>query len=490
MASKIFDTIVQRPDRILMRTFRPVSFPAFKITQTKFITYKDHMYCVLGQKTYNSPLYTHFIVIDSYGNLVDDQIGLKIYEKVSRLNIVQYMNQGDIFKEVKNYPKAQTLTKLKKYDQLNIESMKDLLTDQKSFASRFAELLEEAEVLFAKSEWEIADFKSFDRQWRQFWSRYDRRVETLLQFRDTVLEAELLNEISTKDFHSLFKEANHMYQLFVQMIPVDRPLAKKVSHYIQIQFELGRTRTSKTRKYVISTSESVLYYFFRYGFIISLILGFWVLLRFIMKTGGIIPLIAIIILAMFFFSIRLGNEVGILRMIDQRLKNLRKKRLSSIKTVERLYEKKLQEIEQQSETVLPTFKFTGRLVKVPRWFILFGIGIVFASLLVLMTRSPLNYEPGFTIFGALLIIIGIILPKTKLTKRIIHLKENMLQISKQTYSIEDVIYFQTYDKHHRIKIRLRTHPDPITFRIAREKGQAINDQITTWCRAHFVTMRS
>lgn len=489
MTSQKFDTIVRRPDRILMRTFRPVSLPAFKITQTKFLTYKDHMYCILGQKTYNSPLYTHFIIVDSYGNPVDDQIGSKIYERISRLNIVQYMRQSNIFEDLENIVSERTMTKLKTNTKLNVTMVEDLVTSQKSFVSRFADLWKEAESLFEQFDWQESDFKVFDRQWRQFWSRYDRRIEKLFHFRNTVLQYKLLNEITDKPFQHLFKEANKMYQLFVQMVPVDRPLTKKVNHFIQLQFELGKTRTSQTRKYVISTSETVLYYFFRYGFIISIFLGLWILLRFMMKKGGIIPLIAIIILAIFFFSIRLGNEVGILRMIDQRLKKLRKKQLSSTKTVERLYKKELEQIEQKPIEILPTFKFIGTLVKVPRWFIILGLGIIFASLLVIVTPSPLNYEPSFTVFGTILTVIGIILPKTKLTKRAIYLKENTIQIGKHTYSTDDVIYFQMYDKHHRIKVRLRTHPDPITFRILKDKGKNINERITTWCRANFVRIR-
>src|SRR5690625_1879000 len=90
------ETIAVRPDRILIKTFRPVALPGFRISQSKFISDKDQLYCVIGQKTFHSPLYTHFIVIDSYGDVVDDHTGLKIYEKVSRLNIVQYFQKKKI----------------------------------------------------------------------------------------------------------------------------------------------------------------------------------------------------------------------------------------------------------------------------------------------------------------------------------------------------------------------------------------------------------
>src|SRR5690625_1285364 len=110
------------------------------------------------------------------------------------------------------------------------------------------------------------------------------------------------------------------------------------------------------------------------------------------------------------FSLRVGNEVGMLRVSERRLKDLRTKRLSSTPTSETYYDKQLQQLTETKTGVIPSFNFVGTLVKVPRWFIGIGIGLIIIGVLFyrLQHTNPL-IPAGYLFFWGLLAVIGILL---------------------------------------------------------------------------------
>lgn len=476
------ETVAVRPDRILVKTFRPVALPGFRISQTKFIADKDQLYCVLGQKTFHSPLYTHFIVIDSYGDLVDDRTGLKIYEKISRLNIVQYFQKRDI-----SFVTNQSdVTNFNEHEQF----IKELFQEGEQVSERFQALEKEAIKLFKKSEWKISDFERFDQQWRRFWQIYERRLEKLFKFRKIVIQNNSTENLKENPMKKLFVEANEMYQLFIDSIPLNGPLIKKVNHFIQLHFELGKTKTSHTRQYAAPKGDVNIYYFVKFGFIISLLLVIWTLIRLISGKGSLLVFGAMLIIAMFFFSIRIGNEVGMLRLVEKRLKELRAKRLSSLPIIQRQYEKPYRQLKETSTNVIEPFKFVGALVKIPRWFLILGVVLVIIGFLFyrLQNVHPLMIT-GYLFFGSLLVALGLFLPRTNLAKRTFVLKDNELQIGKRTYTREDIVHIKLFNKANRLKIKLRTHPDPITYKIDQTIGETINTKLQTWCDVHFVNYK-
>src|SRR5690625_122590 len=479
------ETIAVRLDRILIKMFRLVALPGFRLSHSKFISDKHRLYCVIGQNTYHSPLYTHFIVIDSYGDVVDDRMGLKIYEKISRLNIIQYFQK----KEISFAKNRGDLLTIKAFEQ-NEPLITDLLKESEQISERFTALEKEAVKLFKKSEWKLTDFTNFDQNWRRFWTSYEKRLQQLFKFRELVVQHGLTDELKNEQLRKLFDEANEMYQLFIDTVPLNGPLIEKVNHFITLQFELGRTKTSHTRQYAAPKTDVNIYYFVKFGFILSLLLVLWTLVRLISGSGSFIAFIGMLIIGMFFFSIRLGNEVGMLRLIEKRLKDLRTKRLSSTPTIEKYYEKQFQQLTETKTEVIPSFNFVGTLVKVPRWFIGIGIGLIIIGVLFyrLQHTNPL-IPAGYLFFGGLLAVIGILLPRFNISKRTFVLKDDELHIGKRAYTREDVIHIKLYKKANRLKVKLRTHPDPITYRIDQSEGKKINSRIKTWCDVHFVSYK-
>src|SRR5690625_4993202 len=138
------NTIAVRPDRILVKTFRPVALPGFRISQTKFISNNGQLYCVIGQKTFHSPLYTHFVVIDSYGDVTEDRFALKIYEKMSRLNIIQYFQKKQIRFATKPIDSDKTKSLIKDFTPTDEQLIIQLLKEGQQMTERFSALEKEA----------------------------------------------------------------------------------------------------------------------------------------------------------------------------------------------------------------------------------------------------------------------------------------------------------------------------------------------------------
>src|SRR5690625_740190 len=484
------NTIAVRPDRILVKTFRPVALPGFRISQTIFISNNGQLYCVICQKTFHSPLYTHFVVIDSYGDVTEDRFALKIYEKMSRLNIIQYFQKKQIRFATKPIDSDKTKSLTKDFISTDEQLIIQLLKEGQQMTERFFALEKEASKLFKKETWTFADFADFDKQWRRFWTAYDKRLQHLFTFRESVIMNAQTNDLKNERLHTLFNEANELYQLFVDTVPFEDSLITNVNHFIQLHYELGRTKTAHTRRYTAHKSDVNVYYFVKFGFVISLILVLWTLIRFVTGNGGFLIFLAMLVIAMFFFSIRIGNEVGMLRLIEKRLKELRKKRLSSTKTIERLYQRPFRQMQEAPSTTLPMFKFDGALVKVPRWIIGIGGGLIIIGLLFFRLQETHPLVPvGYLFFGILFIIGGILLPRMKLMQRTFILKDHEIQIGKHTYTREDIVQIKLSKRGKQIKVRLRTHPDPIPYRIDSSKGETINSQIKTWCHLHFVNYK-
>lgn len=484
------ETIAPRADRILVKTFRPVALPGFRISQSKFIEEKDQLYCVIGQKTFHSPLYTHFVVIDSYGQVADDTISEKIYEKVSRLNIIQYIQKREIDfgGEVRSPEQIENFEN--KLSNNNNLSLTQLLHEGDQVAERFSSLEREAKKLFKQQEWSLSEFSSFDQRWRRFWSSYDKRLEKLFVFREQVIQKGLISELKNQSLKKMFHEANEMYQLFVDMVPLDHSLFTTINHLITLNFELGLTKTSRTRQYVATGTDMSIYYFVKFGFMISLGLVFWTLIRAITKSGSFFTLLGMVILMMFFLSVRVGNEVGMLRLVEKNLKSLREKRLTSTLTLDRHFKKKFAQVQQRNHSLLPTYTFKGTLVKVPRWLVGIGVGLLIVGLLLPRIEGESEFiVNGYLIVGLVMLISGILLPRLPLSHRDIQLKDQYIHIGNRSYTREDIIHIRMYEKANRLKVKIRTHPDPITYRIDETKGKEINAHVKAWCDIHFVNYK-
>jgi len=480
------ETIAPRPDRILVKTFRPVSLPGFRISQSKFIKDKGQLYCVIGQKTFHSPLYTHFVVIDSYGQVVDDVLGKKIYEKVSRLNVIQYIQKKGIdFADTIKIPNQ--IENIERKLSINIVN---LLKEGDQVFERFTAVEKEAQKLFNRQEWNLNDFSSFDQRWRRFWSSYEDRLEKLFLFREQMIKKGLMSELQDNSLKNLFHEANEMYQLFVDMVPLNNSIVTSINHLIILNYELGLTKTSRTKQYVVTGTDMSIYYFVKFGFIISLVLVFWTLIRAITKTGSFFTLLGMVILMMFFLSVRVGNEVGMLRLVEKNLKKLRNNHLSSTTIIDRHYQKQFSQSQQRNQSLLPTYTFKGTLVKIPRWLIGIGIGLMIVG--ILLPRIEMGEQfvmNGYLISGLIMIVSGFFLPYLPISQRNIQLEDHYIHIGKRSFTREDIIHIRTYEKANRIKVKLRTHPDPITYRIDRTKGKEINEQLKAWCDIHFVNYK-
>jgi len=141
-------TIVKRVDKVLYKTFKPIAIPGFRVTQTKYIELKGELYCIIGHKNFKSPFYTHFDIIDSYGKRASEETGQKVYQYISMLELIQYMNdlnqwlapQGDITEHTHEIQRQ-----LKQY---NSEDLFDLLNEHDQLFKRFeAVFLQTKQVL-------------------------------------------------------------------------------------------------------------------------------------------------------------------------------------------------------------------------------------------------------------------------------------------------------------------------------------------------------
>lgn len=479
-------TIVTRVDRVLLKTFKPVAIPGFRVTQTKYIKYKGELYCIIGHKNFRSPLYTHFEVINSYGERASDDIGLIIYEYISMLNIIEYMTDLNQWAVPKGDMTKQTQTIQQQLKQYNGDDLLELLNEQGELMERFEAVFLKAKKVRREDEWKLRHFTDLHRSWRRFWTLYEERLPRLFQYRTFIVNHQLTGQLEDEQTQHLFAEANGMYQLFVDMIPTEQPLITNVKDFIQLNYELGRKNSPADRKLLVTSGEHISYYFFKYGLVASLVLMILTLVRWLSGKGSFFMFAGSILLGALFLSVRVANDVGLFRLIDKRLKELRTKQLPSAPIIKMTYTKSL-ENNAANQPLEKPYQFTGTLVKVARWILGFGISFIIVGFMFLQA----NYENHllticYIIFGLALTIVGLLLPTWRISKRAFTLQSGSIQIGKETLTREDIINVKTYKKGHKIKVKLRTHPDAITYKLEKGKGEDINLHLKTWCNAHFV----
>ena len=477
-------TSVKRVDRVLFKSFKPVAIPGFRVTQTKYITYKGELYCIIGHKNFRSPLYTHFDVINSYGERASEEVGLVVYQYISMLALTQYMNDLNKWLEPRGEISEQTRTIEAQLKQYNGEDLSGLLDEQKQILERFEAVFLKAKKVLRANEWTTKQFNDIQRSWRRFWTLYEKRLPKLFNYRTFILNHQLSSELEDQQTSYLFAEANAMHQLLVDMIPTEQPIITNVNDLIQLNYELGRKKTAVNE--LVKPSENFSFHFFKYGLVASFVFMIVSLVLWITGRFGFLVFVGSIALGAIFLSVRIANDVGLFRLIDKRLKELRAKQLPSTQVIKRSYKKALN-TKVKNQPLAKPYEFTGTLVKAARWLLGFGISFMIVGLLFLDAQYEyLTLTVGYLIFGATLTVVGLFLPRWRISKREFTLKSGHMTIGKHTLTREDIIKVKTYDKGHKIKVTTRTHPNAITYKLDKEHGEEINAHLKTWCDAHFV----
>src|SRR5699024_6783202 len=75
----------------LKKYFKNQELPDFSVTQSPYIHMDGDRYAIIGQFTLHSFLFSHFDVLDQYGNRADHDTGQNMYRYIAMIQLSAFM---------------------------------------------------------------------------------------------------------------------------------------------------------------------------------------------------------------------------------------------------------------------------------------------------------------------------------------------------------------------------------------------------------------
>src|SRR5699024_5450547 len=246
-------------------------------------------------------------------------------------------------------------------ENFNQEYKRDILEviqENKGIQSKLHTLSKERERLSAIDEWEENDFQAFQSAWDHFWDTYEKRLKILFDFKNYIWENDENIHIQQTSLHSIYQEAEEMYQLFSASLSVEQPVIDDVGELIQVTGELGRISSEESDLEVLTPFERFSMHFFEKTYKFS----FWITL----------PISFIfLMLAIIFLTMQLNDKNDRKAKMERRIRIERQERLGQHPIIKSKYYqdyhdmqiKQMQTAEQAYEFIAtPTVIWRGMLV--------------------------------------------------------------------------------------------------------------------------------
>lgn len=462
------------------------AIPFLQITETRPIEINGQLYHIIGQGTSASPLYAHFDVQNQAGERANQEIGVTVYTKISKILVTKYLHLTKQLLQAQADSATNEIEEMdKEFGLASGQNMTELMVNAKNALYSLEKLETQSNSLIQLEHWTIASFQDFNEKWDQFWEVYEQRIEHLFQFRTYILENKLLDKIN-KSLQVFFDEANYMYHLFTETIPVHTPLMTNIEDLILLNEQLGRTDEDEYVKDIVTPWENFSQHFFQKGFftfagltVISLILA----ITGITSYNLFFTLFLLSFLLLIAFA---ANTPSLARIIERRIRQRREEQLVYQPIIQSNYKQELAQQKQTSElnkTEQEPYEFTGRLVRFTNW--LLGIGIFILLLGLVLLTDPDRDAFYITGVGLIIVLLSLWFPKTRVMRRRFRLQAGKLSIGRRTDSPEEIIKI-VKGKRNKIIVHSHNMPDPITYKLSQEQSKEILLELKNWCAENYV----
>lgn len=409
---------MERHQEKLEKYFKKMALPDFSITQSPFIIINKVRYAIIGQFPLQSFLFSHFDVIDEDGYQADDHTAYKVYRYISMIQIAGFIEMmEEWFDKTIDDINDDATGIIENFNQEYKRDILEVIQENKGIQSKLHTLSKERERLSAIDEWEENDFQAFQSAWDHFWDTYEKRLKILFDFKNYIWENDENIHIQQTSLHSIYQEAEEMYQLFSASLSVEQPVIDDVGELIQVTGELGRISSEESDLEVLTPFERFSMHFFektyKFSFWITLPISLIYMVTKLVIDGSFSksPFI-FLMLAIIFLTMHLTDKNDRKAKMERRIRIERQERLGQHPIIKSKYYqdyhdmqiKQMQTAEQAYEFIAtPTVIWRGMLVA-SFITLLMGIGL-------LDSDSPSHdYGYGYLTAGIIILILRIVLP--------------------------------------------------------------------------------
>lgn len=408
----------------LRKQFQKYAFPGFKVTHGPFITVEDKMYMVVGQNMFQSPLYSHFDVLDLNGERADEQTAEMVFVYSSMIQITSYLKQLEN-KVEKSRANERTLNDdlwmgidiewmvRSRFKKEYGEDFNKLKRINRKILPLFQELQTRAEELSKSENLTIDSFQDFTQAWSTFWKGYEERMSFLFTFRNFLQEKNIQEEtMAGSGFYHVYQEANAIYSIFSESIPMESPFIKDIDDLIVCTAQLGRVQPEKKYETGVKPIWNISYRFFSQVYkLIKYIFPVPIILVFL----GVLSTYELVKIALVFITFLLPyliNKNVLKSLLKKQMQQKRIKLLGRLPIVQTKYQQAFfawKHAEEERQRTTHCYEFQAKTARVQN--ILMGTGLVIFLFGIVTRQAVQEYTMWYIGIGAGLIVLGAFLLK-------------------------------------------------------------------------------
>lgn len=467
------------------RDFRKHAFLKAPILETKQMTIKGKAYRLIGQQVVASPFFSLFKVVDEHGERANEQVERKVFGLLSMLQIANHVKQITpwLHEQKMETPLPND------WEESVSETIQTLVKNSEEVMHLLHALEQQATTIVAQPNWTEPCFKALRPAWNNFWEKYNERTKRLIQFYTHASEHQRLQTITGPSLEALYKEAHFTWHLFKETVPVHTPIVTDIDDFIALQGEIGKVHETVPVNTLIQKSERFSFHFFKGMFVGLLVMLLTVTLLTFAGVFNLPSVITVGVLTGIAFYIRRINDRELLKLIEKRLMTHRREQLPSLPLIRKKYKRVFaaysQRDKQQKKHAKP-YPFQASIVKIPAWFLFFGIALMMISVAFVAVATIQEMTIGYFIVGAIFASVGLLLPKLGIGQKKITLEPGTLTIQKRIYQVEELLKIRTNGSKKHFYMYVTSNPDPLKFHLEKEVRNEVHAHVHAWCEQNFV----
>lgn len=476
--------------------FRPKKLPLLPVILSQPFSRNNRQYSVVGQSVSPFPFITYFDVYDEEGNRANEADGRMVYKTISKLEIASGLEQFPIIFESMEEMAVNDVKEELGSTLSHVEKQRILTLYEESPRLResILSLLEEVNAVHALDELTEEQLGSFRAKWSDFWNHYEGRLDTLFHLRDHLIKEKRIAQLEGTALVPIYVEAEMMWGLFVESIPMKHSLIKNIDDLTEIHYELGRVKQAGLTRKLFSSFELSSNTLFEkitkallwIGLPVTIILAL-----FGMETFRL-PLTAGAFL-LFFYYVYQSDTNNMLANVEKRVNDHRLEHVEQLPIIEQKYKtayRTMQEDAKRQQVIEEVETFRTNLVRPGRWSLGIGLFIAFIGFgLYSGDTDSQVYGIGYFVVGAILITLRFLLPHWSIAQRTFECHHDKLVVGRRTYYIEQISSLQLTRRRKIIKLSTTLNPQVIPFSIKKEDRSQAAAILEQWCMLHDVQLK-
>lgn len=469
--------------------FQEQALPLMEILQSRFIAVNGKSYAVVGHYTADSsPIITYFDVLDEMGNRADNLTAHTVYSYMCKFPLAYHISEIKNWlytdKKYENTNEEQTL-----YQGFQKESGEDLHAleqENKELQERLEELNKQTQAIEKLDDWALEHFQVFDRAWDAFWDVYEKRMETLIGFRQYIVENNANVVVTKTHWNDVYQEADIMFRLFSESIPVSEPFITNANDFIQLNEQLGRVSPGKEPPHLLTRFDRISRRVFSQAY--KVILGGFFPVSILLLLMNVFTVLIVLVVAgigVTFFIAEAADKPARQKLVAERYQQHRARMLKNQPIIQNKYKTAFTAYQQmaiQKESLEQSYEFVVGYARLMRW--LTGIGLVIFILGAgpILDGVSMEYSYGYVYVGSAILIIRIILPHTPIGQRRPRLWEDTLALDKRRkLEVKDISFMKLSRRGSILTIEMSNSLQLMKYKVKKTYRQETRKQLQIWC---------